>query len=783
MKLLSPAFSNVRGALRYPLARILLTVILAGTLSPGAPWADNAKIAGIVITGNESRETASILPLLKSKVGEPFSAEKANEDVKTIYKIGIFQDVQVETSTSDKGVSLIFTVVEKPLVREIRISGNKEISSDKIREALDMKTGSVFSAGELAKNVRKVKKLYADDGYYLAEVDTTTAKVGKNGIRVTFSVKEGTKVLIKTISFEGNKVFSSRKLRKQMETKQKWFLSWITGAGTYKEDALKNDVNRIADLYYNNGYINVKVGEPKVGLLPDKSGLEVTIGITEGEQFRTGELDFQGDLLETKEVLKEKLKLEKGNVFSREVLRGDVLTLTDLYADKGYAYTNVSPLSKVDQEKKTIDITFEFEKGDKVYIERINISGNTKTRDKVIRREFKLAEGDLYSSTALKRTKQNISNLGFFEEAGIAPAKGSAPDKMDLNTEVKEKSTGQFSIGAGYSSSDGILGQGSITQNNFLGLGLKGTLAASIGGKTQLYNIGLTDPYFLDTNWTLGFDIYRSERDYEDYTRRVTGGDIKAGYKLSDRLSTFWIYKYEVKSLFDFSTAMLINPSLMTETSGTMGSLYGSITFDNTDYRLDPSKGYTGTFSAEYAGLGGNQRFVRFIGNSSIFFPLMWDTVLSLRGEVGVMLRNGKDIPIDEKFYLGGINTLRGYSSRTVSPVKTNTITTTNPITGLPTSATSYVYLGGVKEAVLNLDWVFPIIKDAGLKGVVFFDAGNSYAPGQQIFSKMLYSYGAGIRWYSPMGPLRLEYGIPINPREGIDSRSGKFEFSIGGFF
>lgn len=754
-----------------------------GTLYPGEPWADNEKIAGIVITGSESREPASILPLLKSRIGEQFSAEKANEDIKTIYKIGIFEDVRVATSKDEKGVSLVFTVVEKPLVREIRINGNNEISADKIREALTLKVGSVFSAGELAKGARTIKRLYADDGYYLAEVETSTTKVGKKGIRVTFTVKEGKKVLIKSIGFEGNKVFSSRKLRKQMETKQKWFLSWITGAGTYKEEVLKNDVNRISDLYYNNGYINVKVGEPRVRLLPDKSGLEVTIGITEGEQFRTGELDFSGDLLESKELLKSKLKLEKGEVFSRGVLRGDVFTLTDLYADKGYAYTNVSPLSKVDQAKRTIDITFEFEKGDKVYIERINISGNTKTRDKVIRREFKLAEGDLYGSTALKRTKQNLGNLGFFEEASIAPAKGSAPDKMTLNTEVKEKSTGQFSIGAGYSSSDGILGQGSIQQSNFLGLGLKGTLSASIGGKTQLYNIGLTDPYFLDTNWTLGFDIYRSEREYKDYTRRVTGGDIKAGYKLSDQLSTFFVYKYEVKNLFDFSNAMLADPTLLTETDGTIGSLYGSITLDKTDYRLDPSSGYTSTFSTEYAGIGGNQKFIRFIGNSAVFFPLMWDTVLSLKGEMGVMLRNGKDIPIDEKFYLGGINTLRGYESRTVSPVSVNTVNVVNPITGVATPVSSVVYLGGVKEAFFNLDWVFPIIKDAGLKGVVFFDAGNSYAPGEQFFSRMLLSYGAGIRWYSPMGPLRLEYGIPLNPREGIDSKSGKFEFSIGGFF
>jgi len=761
---MTQAIKEIRGGFVSRCWRAFVIVLMIAVF-PGVLSADSEKITNISITGNETRETSALLPVLKSRIGDPFSAERANEDVKALYRIGIFQDVRVESTRTDSGVSLVFQVAEKPLVESIRITGNKEIANDKIREAIGFKANSVFSGGELAKSQKKVKKLYTDEGYYLADVSTTTTKVGKNGVRVTFDVKEGSKVLIKTIRFEGNKVFSARKIRKQMETKEKWFLSWITGAGTYKEDVLKNDVNRISDLYFNNGYINVKVGEPQVKLLPDKSGLEVTIGITEGDQYRTGSIDFKGDLLESKEVLYGKVKLEKGQVFSREVLRVDVITLTDLYADKGYAFTNVTPLSKIDPDKKTIDITFEFEKGEKVYIERINISGNTKTRDKVVRREFRLAEGELYSSTAMKRTKQNLENLGFFESANIATAKGSAGNKLNLNTEVKEKSTGQFSVGAGYSSSDGVIGQGSIQQNNFLGLGLKGTLAASIGGKTQLYNIGLSDPYFLDTNWTLGFDIYRSERDYEDYTRRVTGGDIKAGYKLSDQLSTFWMYKYEVKSLYDLSADFIANPTLMTETSGTIGSLYGSISLDTTDYRLDPSKGYTGTLSAEYAGLGGNQHFTRFIGQAGAYYPLIWKTVLSVRGEVGFMMRDGKDIPIDEKFYLGGINTLRGYSSRTVSPI----------VNG--------VYVGGVKEAVVNVDYVFPIVKDFGLKGVAFFDAGNSYAPGQQLFSKLLMSYGAGIRWYSPMGPLRLEYGIPLNPREGIDKKSGRFEFSIGGFF
>jgi outer membrane protein insertion porin family len=551
-----------------------------------------------------------------------------------------------------------------------------------------------------------------------------------------------------------------------METKEKWFLSWITGAGTYKEDALKNDANRIADLYFNNGYINVKVGEPQVKLLDDKSGLVVTFAIIEGEQFRTGTIDFKGDLIVTKEELMAKVKLIPGEIFNRELLRRAVGDLTDLYGDHGFAFANINPISKVDQEKKIVSITFDFEKGEKVFIERINISGNTRTRDKVIRREFRIAEGDQYSTTALKKTKQNLQNLGFFDEVSIAPAKGSASNKLNLNTEIKEKHTAQFSIGAGYSSSDGIIGQGSVQENNFLGYGLKGTLQASLGGKSQYFNLGLTDPYFLDTNWSLGFDLYRTEKDYTDYKRRATGGDIKAGYKLNDELSTFWMYKYEVKHLYDLSYVYLLNPNLLGQTSGTVSSIYGSMSYDNTDYRLDPSRGYTGTVSAEYAGLGGNQFFARFIGESAVFIPLKWSTVLSFRGTLGyIMKTSSKEVPVDEKFYLGGINTLRGYDARTVCPI----------VNG--------AFVGGVKENVFNVDYVFPIIKDAGLKGVVFFDAGNSYASNQDYFSKMLMSYGLGLRWNSPMGPLRLEYGFPVNPRTGVDKKSGRFEFSIGGFF
>jgi outer membrane protein insertion porin family len=743
--------------------------ILLVLLFSVAAFAIDDRIAEVTISGNRNIDAAAIMAVIKSKAGEPLSHEKVSQDIKEIYKLGFFSDVKAESKKGDKGVILVYSVVERPVVRDIRVIGNKEISTEKIRAAIELKTNSIFSAKALASSEKKVRKLYTDEGYYLATVTTKTEKRGRNDVRLVFDITEGKKVLIKTIQFEGNKAFSARKLRKAMQTKEKWFLSWITGAGAYKEDVLKNDVNIIADLYYNKGYINVKVGEPQVKLLDDKSGLIVTIAITEGEQYKVGDIDFKGDLLLSKKELEKKIKLAKGEIFSRAELRDDVFALTDVYTDKGYAFANVNPLSKINPDTKTIDITFDFDKGDKVYIEKINISGNTKTRDKVIRREFKLAEGDLYSSGALKKTKQNLNNLGFFEEVNIATAKGSADNKLDLNTEVKEKSTGKFSIGGGYSSVDGIIGQASIQQDNFLGLGLKGILSGSLGGKSQTYTLGLTDPYFLDSKWLLGGDIYRSERDYIDFTKRVTGGDVKASYPLTDDLSTFWMYKWEKKDIFNLSQALIADPQLVPETSGTISSLLASLTLNTTDYRLDPSSGTSTTASIEYAGPGGSIRYIRYKGESIVFFPFKWSTVFSLRGTLGYIENIGRDIPIDEKFYLGGINTIRGYGSRTISP-------TVNTSSGI-------AYVGGNKETVFNAEYVFPIIKEAGIKGLLFFDTGNSYGSGQNLFSKMLSSYGVGLRWYSPMGPLRLEYGIPVNPRPGIDSSSGKLEFSIGGFF
>lgn len=761
----------------------VLTALISCILLCSAASAGQDTIDNVVVTGNRRIESSAIMTAIKLKSGDTFFEEKIDEDIKSIFSLGFFTDVKAEKATSEKGIIITYKVTEKPVIREIIFEGNKALSSDKLKEALVIKTNSIFSQKDMLASIAKIKKLYTDDGYSQAEIEPVKENISPYEIKLTLKINDGDKILIREIRFEGNKAFKASKLKGLMETKEKWWLSWLTSAGVYKEDLLKNDMLLVTEHYMNNGYINFKVAEPKVELSTDKKALIVSILLTEGDKFSTGQLDFKGDILGTKEELARRLKMKTGDVFSRGALRQEIFSLTDVYADKGYAFANVNPLTTMNIEKKIIDIVFDFEKGEKVYIDRINIAGNTKTRDKVIRREMRVAEGELYNGTGIKKSKQNMMNLGFFEEAVIATSKGTSDNKLNLDVNVKEKATGTFSIGGGYSSLDGFVAQGSIQQSNLFGLGLKSNASASLGGKSSSYSLGVTEPHFLDTNWSIGGDIYRSEREYADYTKRTTGADIKAGYQISDTLSTFMLYKYETSKIFDESFALLeskrLYPEISTATDSTTSAVIASISRNTTDYRLDPSSGMTNSLSVEFAGLGGTNKYLRSIAQTAQFVPVGLGTVFMVRGTIGHIAEAGATIPIDEKFYIGGISTVRGYAGRTVSPYLL--IPQYNAVTGVKYNE-DRAYIGGDTEFFLNAEYTFPLIKEAGVKGVLFYDIGNAADGVGDTFSDLLASYGFGIRWFSPIGPLRLEYGIPLNPRAGID-KNGKIEFSIGSFF
>jgi outer membrane protein insertion porin family len=739
---------------------------MLGALAPQIAAAELFQVEEIAVEGNRRVEQRYVQSLLSVSPGRPLSTAEIDQDIRALFATGRFEDVSAEIDERDGKSVLVFRVVERPLLREVSFSGNKEIKTDKLGGMVNAKSVEFYRPQLLPGWIEIIKKAYVAEGYYATEVEPKVTINERNEANVSLNIDEGEQVYVTRILFEGNKVFSAKQLKKAMFTKEKWFLSFITGRGAFQENLLQTDQDVIADQYYNQGYIQVKVKKPLVTLLEDKKSMEILFEIEEGEQFRIGAVDVQGDLLKSEEELLALLTLQPGAVFSRRELRENMATLNDFYADEGYAFVNVTPKTRVDEEQRRLQITLEVEQGIRVSIGRISISGNTRTRDKVVRREMLLAEGDFYSATRMKVSRRRINNLGFFEEVNLTTGRGVDDASMDVEVDLKEKPTGSFSVGAGFSSVDGLLLQGALSQDNFLGRALRFDLAAALGGRSTTYRLGILDPYFLDKHLAFGGDIYKTEREWTDFTRKTTGGDIKLGVPITDNLKSFFVYRYEEKEIKDVDddASDLIK---VQEGRSTLSSFTASLTRNTTDYRPDPTTGNITELSVEFAGLGGSERYVKYVADHRYFYPLpFWDMVFSARGQVGyIQEMGGKDIPLDERFFLGGLSSIRGFNSREVGP--------RDPETG--------DFYGGNKEAFANLELVFPLIKQMKMKGVVFFDAGNAWATDESFFDELRYSVGAGVRWDSPMGPLRFEWGVNLDPKDFEEP--SVFDFSVGRMF
>lgn len=745
--------------------RVLFLVILLAMLLPQGVAAQLYQVGQIVIDGNRRVESRYIESLINVTEGQTVSAADIDRDLRSIYATGRFADVSAETVATGEGVLLVYRVVERPLLREVKFAGNHEIKDEKLETIISAKEVGFFRPQVLAPAIKKIKQAYVQEGYYATEVSPQVDINDRNEATVTFQVEEGERVYVTSIRFEGNTVFSEKELKKSLFSKEKWFLSFITERGAYKEDMLLADRDVITDQYYNRGYIQVKVKKPITTLLDDKESMEVLFEIEEGQQFRIGKVDIQGDLLGSKEELLAGLTLRSGEVFSRKNLRENMMQLNDRYADEGYAFVNVSPVTDVDPFLQQINITLTVERGVRVSIGRISVAGNTRTRDKVVRREMRLAEGDFYSASKMKNSRRRINNLGFFEEVNLTTSRGVDDAHMDVEVDVQEKATGSFSVGAGFSSADGLLLQGALSQDNFLGRALRFDLSAALGGSSTTYRLGLLDPYFLDRHLAFGGDLYNTEREWTDFDRKTTGGDIKLGVPINDDLRSFFIYRYEKKDITDVDddASWMIKEQ---EGQSTLSSFTASLTRNTTDYRPDPTRGNISELSIEYAGLGGTERFIKYIADHRYFYPLPWGLVFSAHGQIGyIQEMNGKDSPLDERFFLGGMNSLRGFNSREVGPRDEETGD----------------FYGGNKEAYFNLEVSFPLVKAMKMKGMVFFDTGNAWSDDEEFFSEMRYSAGVGMAWNSPMGPLRFAWGYNLDPEDYEET--SVFDFSVGKMF
>jgi outer membrane protein insertion porin family len=771
-------------------------------------------IERVQFRGNRKVEDDAIRVQLLSKPGTLFDAAKLREDLRAMWKMGFFADIQVEAErTQNNGVILTFAVKEKPSIRKVLVANNHELELSKINEVIDLELDAIVDISKVKKNREKIADLYVQKGFYLATVDYEIKPVNESEVDVWFNVDEKAKVRIRDVEFIGNNNISDDELRGAIQTRRADALSFLNDSGTYSQEAFERDLLLVSAHYWDRGYAQVKVGTPQLRLSRDKQYMYLSIPIDEGPVFTIGTVNFKGDLIGTPAENLKKILIRPGVKFSRTMIAEDREKLSNYYQDQGYAYANVLPLTKVDLDHRKINLTFEVARGKRAYFERINIRGNSKTRDKVIRREMKISEGELFNNTNLEISKRRINALGFFENVVVSTKRGSSDEFVEVNVEVTERPTGTFQIGAGFSSVENFIAQAQISQNNLFGRGQTLALQAQISSLRQLFLLRFVEPYFLDTFWTFAFDLYNQSRGFGTFFRNASGGTLTWGYPLSYEARAFLTYKLEDVSITTGSGGLAslgatTVPIAATSVAnlfrgGITSSIRGSLSWDSRNNRLFPTEGWYHTIFAEYASqyTGSENKFIRWGGFSRHYRPIWGPFVLKINAEIGFTTSTDPlGVPISERYLVGGIYDIRGYAPRSLGPK----LLTQPP--GDVGQALGSLPLGGNMQIIFNSEIEFPLFKKVGISGVVFYDMGNAYnledryCSGLQsrhssisikfdpcfripdsLTSGLRKSIGFGFRWFSPIGPLRFEWGIPLDAQPGEDPLV--FEFTIGNFF
>lgn len=780
-------------------------------------------IERVQFRGNRKVEDDAIRVQLLSKAGTLLDATKLREDLRSMWKLGFFADIDVEAEVSaGGGVVLTFAVKEKPSIRKVLIAGNSDLGLDKINEVLDLELDTIVDITKVKKNRDKVAELYVQKGFYLATVDWEVKPVNESEVDVWLTVDEKAKVKIREVQFIGNTAITDAELRGAISTRRQDAMSFLNDSGTYSQEAFERDLLMVSAYYWDRGYANVKVGTPQLRLSRDKQFMYLSIPVDEGPVFTIGQVTFKGDLIGSAADNANRVKLRAGTTFSRTTIAEDREKLSSYYQDQGYAYANVLPLTKVDLANRRINLTFEVARGKRAYFERINIRGNAKTRDKVIRREMQISEGEMFNNTNLEVSKRRITALGFFDNVVISTKRGSSDEFVEVNVEVVERPTGTFQIGAGFSSVENFIAQAQISQNNLFGRGQTLALQAQISSLRQLFLLRFVEPYFLDTQWTFAFDLYNQSRGFGTFFRNASGGTLTWGYSLANLFKkgpgirdvrAFLTYKLEDVNIttgsggitnFGATAAPIAATSVANLfRGGVTSSIRASLSWDSRNNRLFPTGGWFHTLFAEYASeyTGSENRFVRLGGFARHYRTLYGPFVLKVNAEVGVTTSTDPlGVPISERYLVGGIFDVRGYAPRSLGPrlLTQNPGDVGQPLGSLP--------LGGNMQIIWNSEIEFPLFKKVGISGVVFYDMGNAYnledrycsglqrknssisikfdpcfnAP-DSLVKGIRKSVGFGFRWFSPIGPLRFEWGIPLDAQPGEDPLV--FEFTIGNFF
>jgi outer membrane protein insertion porin family len=746
-------------------------------------------VKNVRIEGNVRVEEDAIRVYLQTRAGRPFDQNAVDADVKAIYGTGFFDQVTADVSRGRDGVTVTFRMTERPLVRNVTVQGNQKLKKEELEGALRIRPRTILDPEKARQGIEAARKLYADKGFLDASIDYETVPVGQNEVDLVYRVTESGAVRVKNIEFEGNEAFSDRKLRGLLQTKKAWLLTPFTGAGNLNRDVLRTDVERLTAWYYDNGYVMARVEEPRVERRG--GGLAVLIRIDEGEQFRVGTVEVTGaDLPESLARLPPDMATKTGEVFSATALRDDVQRLTERLSEGGFAFANIEPATDVVPAEKVVNVDFQVERGSPVTVDRIEVTGNTKTRDYVIRREMRLQEQELFSATKLRKSREALQRVGFFQSVNVTTRKSPvADDRMDVVVEVKEGQTGSFSAGAGFSSADNLLFNVRVQENNLFGRGQRLVANVDLGTIRRNVILSFTEPYFRGTPLTVGFDAFSWRLAFEDFDRTGTGATLQATYPVTAfGWSSLWgfpleevrigaDYRIEQAEISDISADAPVD---IREAQGTsvISSVTPRVSRNTLNHFFDPTAGSVQDVSVEIAGLGGTQ-FVKAEGRSRWYYTFLrskrfGDFTYSLGmlggygvGNAGV---DGNELPLFERYFPGGINSIRGFEPRTLGPRQFRKNTRGVPYTSAP--------VGGTSQLIVNNEIIFPLVQGIGLKGVVFLDAGNAYGGDQNdLIDDARYAAGGGMRWLSPLGPLRVEVGFPFNTKPGDQTQLVLFSF------
>ncbi len=739
---------------------LALATAWAGSAPAQPPGTRPIIIKDLVIEGHRRVQEAVILGRIQSRPGATFNPTQLSEDVRSVFGLGFFDDVRTRVEDFEGGVKLTFEVVERPFVRDVEFSGNRRISTDTLREKIDLKLGVVYNPVEVQRAREKLKDYYEEEGYFEVQMTPETEKFPDGDVKVVFVIAEGRRITIDTVVIRGNRGLTDRQVKSVMQVQER---QYFILRGTLQRQKLDEDVERILSLYNDHGYVQARVDSTDVAVDREQALVTITLRVMEGPQYKVGKVDVTGVTLVPMSDILRQIKFVTGDVFSRSKVREALRNIGDLYSTIGRASAEVLPRTEQTPSPPRMDVIFEVTEGPEVYVERINIVGNVRSQDQILRREIPLVEGDLFTLQKMQRARQRLINLGFFETVNVTTTPGSDKRKIIVNVDVVERPTGLFSIGGGFSSVDSFLGTIDLSQRNFLGRGWEVSARIRAGARTQQGIVSFTEPWFLDRPLAVGFDLYDTLRQFDEYKLDSLGLTLRMSHPFAD----FWRWMAQYRITRDKISDVV--PGVPTELRSEAGSrvtslIAGTLVRDSRDTLVAPTKGGSVSLLTEFAGLGGDSRFVRTIANATYFQPIWLDHILSGRMEAGYGVGwDGERLPLFERFYLGGPNTIRGFKFRKVSPIDD-----------------AGVRIGGDTELLGNAEYIVPLPLNIRVAG--FFDTGNVYGFGVKFDpTDLRYAAGAGVRWLSPFGPIRLDYGVNLDRRIGEDF--GAFHFSVGSPF